>query len=98
MQAKTPPIIDVVKRGGKRPTERFNREKLHASVLAACLSVRSPEAMAESAADSVCKTITIWLKDKPEITSDDVRRVAAEHLTIIHPEAAYLYKHHRLVL
>ena len=92
------PIIGVVKRGGARPTERFNHDKLRASVLAACLSVRSPEAMAESAADSVCKTIAIWCTNKPEITSDDVRRVAAEHLTIIHPEAAYLYKHHRLVL
>ena len=94
----TSPLIDVVKRGGKRPTERFSRDKLHTSVQAACLSVRSPEAMAESAADSVCAHLITWCANKPEVTSDDLRRVAAEHLTIIHPEAAYLYKHHRLVL
>lgn len=92
------PLIDVVKRGGKRPTEHFDREKLHASVLAACLSVRSPQGMAESAADSVCGTVIAWCANKPEVTSDDLRRVAANHLTVIHPEAAYLYKHHRLVL
>lgn len=91
-------LIDVVKRQGKRQTEPFERGKLHASVLAACLSVRSPHGMAESAADSVCCAVLTWCKVRPEVTSDDLRRVAADHLQSIHPEAAYLYKHHRLVL
>lgn len=91
-------LIDVVKRGGKRSTERFERTKLHASVLAACLSVRSPQGMAESAASSVCDIVIVWCKNRPEVTSDDLRRIASNHLEIIHPEAAYLYKHHRLVL
>lgn len=93
-----PSLIDVVKRGGKRTTERFEANKLHSSVLAACLSVRSPERMAESAADSVCDVVIRWCTTKPEVTSDDIRRIAAGHLERIHPEAAYLYKHHRLVL
>lgn len=93
-----PRLIDVVKRGGKRSTERFERDKLHASVLAACLSVRSPHGMAHSAADSVCDVVIAWCDAKPEITSNDLRRIAAGHLQLIHPEAAYLYKHHRLVL
>lgn len=92
------PLIDVVKRSGKRPTERFNRDKLHASVQAACLSVRSPHAVAESAADSVCVAIITWCENRPEVTSSDIRRVAATHLEALNPEAAYLYKHHRLVL
>lgn len=92
------PLIDVVKRGGKRTTERFSRDKLHASVQAACLSVRSPHGMAKSAADSVCLAVITWTANRPEVTSDDLRRVAATHLKVIHPEAAYLYKHHRLVL
>lgn len=91
-------LIDVVKRGGKRPTERFDQNKLHASIQAACLSVRSPHGMALSAADSVCATVITWCAAKPEVTSDDLRRVASNHLNNIHPEAAYLYKHHRLVL
>lgn len=93
-----PMMIDVVKRRGKRRTERFDQSKLHASVLAACLSVRSPHGMAATAADSVCTVVLAWCASRPEITSDDLRRVAAEHLHRIHPEAAYLYKHHRLVL
>jgi len=91
-------LIDVVKRGGKRSSERFSRDKLHASVLAACLSVRSPQAVAHGAADSVCEVVVTWCASKPEITSSDLRRIAADHLQVIHPEAAYLYKHHRLVL
>jgi transcriptional regulator NrdR family protein len=94
----TRPLIDVVKRGGKRTSERFDADKLYASVLAACLSVRSPQGMAESAADSVRTVVIQWCQARPEITSDDLRRVAAGHLERIHPEAAYLYKHHRLVL
>lgn len=90
--------IGVVKRGGKRSTEQFERDKLHASVLAACLSVRSPHGMAETAAESVVSTVLGWLHARPEVTSDDLRRVASGHLENIHPEAAYLYKHHRLVI
>jgi hypothetical protein len=90
--------IDIIKRGGHRPTETFERTKLHASIRAACLSVRSPEGVAQSTADNVCDAVTLWLETKPEVTSADLRRKAAETLESFHPEAAYLYKHHRLVI
>ena len=90
--------IDIIKRGGQRPTESFQRSKLHASVRAACLSVRSPDGVAENTADNVCDAVIIWLDTKPEVTSADIRRVASTTLERHHPEAAYLYKHHRLVI
>jgi len=90
--------IDIVKRGGRRPSERFNRDKLHASIRAACLSVRSPEGEAEVIAEKTCDALIIWLETKPEVTSADLRRKATETLESFHPEAAYLYKHHRLVM
>jgi len=90
--------VDVVKRGGQRPTERFNRDKLHASVRAACLSVRSPEGHAHDTANSVCDVVIIWLQNKPEVTSSDLRRQATKALETFHPEAAYLYKHHRMIM
>lgn len=92
------PLIDIVKRGGKRPSERFDRTKLHSSIRAACLSVRSPEGEAEITASNVCNAVIIWLETKPEVTSSDLRRKATETLETFHPEAAYLYKHHRLVI
>lgn len=90
--------IDIVKRGGRRATEPFTRPKLHASIVAACLSVRSPEGVAETTANTVCDAVIVWLEAKPEVTSADLRRKAAETLNRHHPEAAYLYKHHRLVI
>jgi hypothetical protein len=90
--------IDIVKRGGERPSEPFQRHKLHTSIRAACLSVRSPDGLAETTADNVCDAVIIWLKTKPEVTSADLRRKATQSLESFHPEAAYLYKHHRLVI
>lgn len=91
-------MIDVVKRSGKRPSESFDRSKLHTSVRAALLSVRSPEGEAEMTAAKVCDTVILWLETKPEVTSADLRRKATETLETHHPEAAYLYKHHRLIM
>lgn len=91
-------LIDIVKRGGRRPSEQFERSKLHASVYAACLSVQAPEGEAKRVADTVCDVVNVWCTTKPEVTSADLRRIAAAHLEAFHPEAAYLYKHHRLVL
>jgi len=90
--------IDIVKRSGERESEPFARTKLHASILAACLSVRTPEGEAETIAAKVCDSVSTWLDTKPEVTSDDIRRKATEALTSFHPEAAYIYKHHRVVM
>ena len=92
------PASDVIKRGGQRPTETFDPAKLHASVLAACLSVRTPHGEAMQIADKVCETVMQWCETKPEVTSSDLRRKSSEALDIHHPEASYLYKHHRLVI
>ena len=90
--------IDVVKRSGRRATEHFDRDKLHASVVAACLSVRSHEGHAHTTAEKVCDTVVIWMTDKPEITSSDLRRQASKALETHHPEAAYFYNHHRVIM
>ena len=90
--------IDIVKRDGQRATEAFSRDKLYTSIRAACLSVRSPEGEAEMTAKHVCDAVVAWLEQKPEVTSSDLRRKATETLQKHHPEAAYLYKHHRLVM
>ena len=86
--------IDVVKRSGKRPSEPFDTDKLHASIYASCLSVRSLDGLANDTAHKVCQIVTSWADNKPEITSSDIRRQAAKALEIFHPDAAYLYKHH----
>lgn len=93
-----PKAIDIVKRGGRRPSEAFNPEKLHASIRAALLSTKTPVGEANMTALAVTDTVIIWLTDRSEVTSADLRRVASDRLTVYHPEAAYIYKHHQLVL
>ena len=90
--------VDIVKHGGKRPSEKFLRDKLHASIVAACLSARAPEGQAEDTAKAVCDAVIIWLRQRPEVTSHDIRIVAARHLNGYHPEAAYLYEQHRITI
>lgn len=90
--------VDIVKRGGKRPSEQFQADKLRSSLVAACLSVKTPRGQAETTADMVVHSVTIWLSNKPEVTSSDLRRIATKHLLTHHPDAAYMYEnyHHTI--
>ena len=93
-----PLAVDVVKRRGKRPLEQFDPKKLHASVYATCLSVRSPEGHADDTARHVCNLVVSWADNKSEITSTDIRKQTAKALENIHPDAAYIYKHHKQMM
>ena len=78
-------------------SESYDERKLYASIYASCLSVRTPEGEAELTADRVCRDIDPWISNKQEVTSGDIRRKAAEHLTVYNAHAAYMYKHHRVI-
>lgn len=70
----------------------FDPLLLHKSIVSACMSVRSHEGEAHETAERVCKKVIDWLAPKDEVTSNDIRRVAAGHLSVYHPEAAYMYQ------
>ncbi len=89
--------VDVVKRG-KRPNEPFDADKLHASLYATCLSVRSLDGLADDTARRVTDLVIVWAADKPEITTRDIRHQAAHLMHPIHPDAAYFYKHHKQII
>lgn len=91
-------MTDVIKRQGSRKSEAFDHTKLHSSVQAACLSVRSPEGEAHMTANKVVDVVEKWASQKPSVTSEDLRRIATNALQIFHPEAAYLYQNHQLVV
>ncbi len=91
----------IVKRHGHghhAQTEHFEREKMHKSIVAACLSCGVPTGHAESIARRITDEVVDWLRDKPEVTSEDLRRTATHYLKTHHPDAAYLYEHHRSTL
>ena len=84
----------VVKGGPRRHPELFDREKLHKSIIGACLSSGGPSGHAESIARRVTDEVIGWLENRPEVTTNDLRRTAAKHLKTYHPDASYLYEHH----
>lgn len=88
----------VIKRHGSRDNEHYTHDKLRSSVHAACLSVRSPEGEAESIAEHVATIVSDWCSSRAAVTSDDLRRVAGKCLDLFHPEAAYLYQNHEMVV
>lgn len=90
--------IDIFKARGRRPSEEFSPDKLKKSIVATCLSLRTPEGQAEEIAEAVYQGVLKWCENRPEITSDDIRRVGAGILAKHHPEAAYLYSQQLTVL
>ena len=88
--------VDIIKRNGT--SEPFDRHKLHKSIVAACLSVHAPHGQAETTAHSVCDEVVTWLQNRPEVTSQDIRNTATKFLKRFHPEAAYLYGQHHLII
>lgn len=90
--------VTVIKHQGKRPSEPYDPKKLIASIEAVCHSVRLSEGVARDTAAHTGKALELWLHDKTEVTSDDIRRIATDTLTLVSPEAGYLYKHHNTML
>lgn len=88
----------IIKRRGRNSTEAFDSEKLRKSVAAASLSARAPVGQADAIAYAVTNYVLEWLETKDEVTSNDIRVVASRHLRAHHPDAAYLYEHHRTTL
>ncbi len=88
-------VIGVVQSHGKSVTEDFDRTKLYDSVRTAMLTSHSREGEADSTAEKVCEAVMIWLDGKTQVTSNDIRRIAAKYLYKYHTDAAYLYEHHR---
>ena len=91
-------LTHVVKNSHYRHPEPFDRQKLHQSIVAACLSSGAPAGHAESMARRVVDSVEEWLENRPEVTSNDLRRVASQNLKTFHPDASYLYEHHRSTL
>lgn len=87
----------IRKRGG-RNVETYSRQKLHNSIIAVCLSVRSKEGSSKTAAEATCDAVESWLEHKPEVTSDDIRRIAGRALKNYNPDAAYYYSQHKHIL
>lgn len=76
----------------------FSRDLLHGSILDACYAVETLEGEAELIAHHVCEKVEQWLEQRAHVTSDDIRRIAGQHLEVLHPAAGYLYINHHTIV
>ncbi len=88
----------IIKRGGKRQAELFQEDKLRRSVTATCIGAGATPGQAEVIADRVVVDVVEWLKNRPEVTSKDIRRVASKSLDHYHGDAGYLYNQQENIL
>ena len=81
--------VMVVKRRGQRESEPFSEEKLKQSIIAACLAVRGHEGNAELTATSIVQAVSLWLNNKAEVTTADIKQITHDKLHVHHPDSAY---------
>jgi hypothetical protein cdivTM7_00107 len=86
----------VMKSGGE--VEKFNYKKLQKSLNKTFLIVKSPEGQSNEFVQKTLLEFAVWQRNKPEITSGDIRRQTADILHKIHPEAAYVYKNFKSII
>jgi len=84
----------IVKRAGH--TESFDPKKLYDSIYAAARALHESETQAGITAQRVCDEVSKWIKNKYEVTSKDISLQAEEHLKVLHPEVADIYKTQRI--
>lgn len=89
--------VYIIKQGN-RPSEEFSPEKLHSSIVATCLGVRTPEGQAEDIAKRVTVAVMKWCETHQEITSSDIRRQTLRHLRPFHQDAADLYEQIKAII
>lgn len=73
-------------------SEAFDPIRLHGSILRASMAVRAFEGEAHDIAERVCTHVIDWLEHKTEVSTEDIRRVASKHLSVYHPDVAYMYE------
>lgn len=100
MQNGGHPTSYVVKENRRKHAKPvpYDREKLEKSITAACLSSGAPVGNAATISRRVADGVEEWLEQRPEVTSADIRRIAGRLLRTYHPDASYLYEHHRTIV
>ncbi|MCL2869486.1 hypothetical protein FWF48_01595 [Candidatus Saccharibacteria bacterium] len=73
-------------------TKAFSAEKLKNNILLVAAQYKVPAGQAEDLACAVVHDVEAWLHNRKSATTDDIRRVATQTLTKLHPKLAEFYK------
>jgi transcriptional regulator NrdR family protein len=82
----------IVKRKGHK--EIFDERKVYGSVYAACASAHYNEMQCEKIADGVAKKVKMFVKNKKQIQSIEIRKKIEDELKKRDEELAFFYEHH----
>lgn len=86
-------MTHIVKRRGYE--QEFDERKLYASIYAACLSAHVDKEEAAAISNLVVREVKKWLREKEEITSDQIFKKAGEELKHLNKAAGFMYTTHR---
>ncbi len=79
-------------------SEEFSSPRLSSSIDHACRAVGLPDGVVYDTARRVSQATEHWLEQKAEVTTEDIRRFAARHLSIVSAEAGYLYQNEQTIM
>lgn len=82
----------VIKRHGNE--EPFDGKKLYGSVYAAALNAHHDEHTAEEMANDVLQHVKDWMRERHEVTAEELRRTVKQQLERIDEDVALLYDTH----
>lgn len=85
--------MHLVKRKGH--TEKFDQKKAYASVYWACRSSHLSEQEAELLAEKIMKSLSQWLEEKQNISSNQIFQFIGHELSKLNSDAGYMYKTRR---
>ncbi|MDA1334531.1 MAG: ATP cone domain-containing protein [bacterium] len=83
----------IIKRHGHEET--YDGRKIYASVYAAGINSHHEKEEAEKMADVVCDSVSEWVSDKSEVSSNDLFKIVTEELRKMDKDAAFMYETHR---
>jgi|GEM_PF-4493883 hypothetical protein len=69
----------------------FSYDRLKKSILANAMSINLPEGQAEEISNIACGYVLDWLKDRSEVTNDDIQRITTKKINELCPDLAYIY-------
>ena len=83
----------IIKRHGHE--EKFDPRKIYASVYAACRNAHLSEVQSEKIAEAVEMRLTSWMKNRTQVSSEDIFQQIIAILKELHPDVAFMYETHR---
>lgn len=80
----------IVNRAGRK--EPYDEKKVYASVYASALNCEYGERESEVIAKGVMEKVNVWIGQKKEVNSQDIRKMVLKSLK--QRDVALMYKHH----